>query len=262
MRVVGVLLVAALMVLPVGAANRIGRSFRQAHARRQRSSAGHARCRSGRGPDLRPGAGCDHRARRRRGVPGDAVIGGRSLPAMPAPDRSAASAADGEQSAHRPTRSSRWPSRVKRASPASSTAARCTASSTRRGTTTSATEPQLDAHEVVVMLGQVLGQLVPAELAGRGHPVDDTGVFEHDQVPVHRALRQRRRDAEDVGQGERTIGAGEDRRPACGARSCSAARRGAAGCPRCRRPCCASVVHHRREPTAIGADRTASRAGA
>ncbi len=50
--------------------------------------------------------------------------------------------------------------------------------------------PALDADEVVVVPGQILGQLVAGELVVGDDSTDGPGLFEHDQVPVHRALRQ------------------------------------------------------------------------
>ncbi len=50
--------------------------------------------------------------------------------------------------------------------------------------------PALDADEVVVVAGEILGQLVAGELVVGDDPTDGPGLFEHDQVPIHRALRQ------------------------------------------------------------------------
>jgi len=43
---------------------------------------------------------------------------------------------------------------------------------------------------VVVVLGQVLGELVASELVGGDDPVDDPGALQHGQVPVDAALGQ------------------------------------------------------------------------
>ena len=47
-----------------------------------------------------------------------------------------------------------------------------------------------DAHQMMVMTGEVFGHLEPSELVGAQHPAHDTGLLEHRQVAVGRALRQ------------------------------------------------------------------------
>jgi regulator of sirC expression with transglutaminase-like and TPR domain len=56
---------------------------------------------------------------------------------------------------------------------------------------------------MVVVPGQVFRELPARELAGAEHPVDDPGVFEHDQVPVDGALREALPAVEDLGDRER-----------------------------------------------------------
>jgi len=60
------------------------------------------------------------------------------------------------------------------------------------------------AHEVVVMLREVFGKLVPAELLVRHHAMDRPGLFEHGEVPVQGALREGA-PAREVGNGHRVL---------------------------------------------------------
>jgi hypothetical protein len=53
--------------------------------------------------------------------------------------------------------------------------------------------PARRADEVMMMLGEVLCQLVAAELVVGDDAPDDAGVLEGGEVPVHRALREPRR---------------------------------------------------------------------
>ncbi len=62
------------------------------------------------------------------------------------------------------------------------------------------------ADEVVVMAGQILRELVSRELVVRDDPVHDAGLFQHDEVAVHRALREPRPLGEDLGDRERPVG--------------------------------------------------------
>ena len=60
------------------------------------------------------------------------------------------------------------------------------------GAVKSWTSPQLRADEVMmVMPGEILGQLVAGELVAADDPVDHAGLFEDGQVPVRRRLGQR-----------------------------------------------------------------------
>lgn len=59
------------------------------------------------------------------------------------------------------------------------------------------------AHEVMVMPGEVLGQLEPSVIIGGDHPMDYPGFLQLRQVSVDRALCQRATLGEDLGQGER-----------------------------------------------------------
>ena len=90
----------------------------------------------------------------------------------------------------------------------------------------SSTRPHGGADEVVVVAHQVLGQLVaPAFVAG-DDAVDDADLLEHDEVAVGRALGERRAAGEQLGDGRRAGGVGEqvDDRPA-------AVRVALVGCP-------------------------------
>jgi len=49
-----------------------------------------------------------------------------------------------------------------------------------------------------MVLGQVLGELVPRELLSSDHPVHDAGLLEHDEVPIHGALWQAARPTRQV----------------------------------------------------------------
>ncbi len=63
------------------------------------------------------------------------------------------------------------------------------------------------AHEVVVVLGQVLGQLEAGELVARDDAVHDAGALEDAEVAVGRALGQVTGGAEQLGEGDRPVGA-------------------------------------------------------
>ena len=68
--------------------------------------------------------------------------------------------------------------------------------------------PAAGADQVVVVPGELFGELEARRL--RGHDaMHDAGLLQHDQVPVHRALRQAVAGLEDLGEGERTIRVGE-----------------------------------------------------
>jgi len=66
------------------------------------------------------------------------------------------------------------------------------------------------AQEMVMVLGEVLGQLVPGELVGGGHPTHDSRLLEHRQVAVHRALGQTIVLRQDFGEGQGTIRIAQD----------------------------------------------------
>ena len=95
----------------------------------------------------------------------------------------------------------------------------------RSDTVKSATEPHVGADQVVVMVvGEVLGQLEAGELVGAGHPVDHAARLEHGEVAVGRALGQAALD-QHLGGGERTAGVDEHLDQACAGPRCSAGRR-------------------------------------
>jgi hypothetical protein len=58
---------------------------------------------------------------------------------------------------------------------------------------------------MVVMLGEVLGELVVGMVATVHEPPHDTGVDQHGQAAIGRALRQRRVGAQDLGERHRTV---------------------------------------------------------
>ena len=109
------------------------------------------------------------------------------------------------QSAHRPTRSSRWCSVRK-------PAARGLVDRDRdrtfdrggRGEVFDAAAVR--AHEVMMVAGEILGELVAREV-GVGHePVHDPRLLEHHEVPVGRALGELGPGVEDLGDRERPVG--------------------------------------------------------
>src|SRR4051812_16204600 len=72
------------------------------------------------------------------------------------------------------------------------------------------------ADEVVVVLGEVLGQLVPSEVVPGDDATHDAGALEHGQVPVGRALREVAAVLEQLGDAEGAVRSFElvDQRPA------------------------------------------------
>jgi thiol-disulfide isomerase/thioredoxin len=64
--------------------------------------------------------------------------------------------------------------------------------------------PARRADEVVVVSGEILGQLPARELVGADDAVHDPGVLQHDEVAVHRALCEPGPVVEDLGNGERS----------------------------------------------------------
>ena len=63
---------------------------------------------------------------------------------------------------------------------------------------------------MVVVPGEVLGELVAGEVVRAVHPVHDPRLFEDGEVAVHRALGEARTVLEDLGDGEGSIGALQD----------------------------------------------------
>src|SRR5688572_7009673 len=57
-------------------------------------------------------------------------------------------------------------------------------------------------HQVVVVSGQFLGELVPGEAVLGGDPPDESGCLELRQVPIRGALRQVLATPQDVGEGK------------------------------------------------------------
>jgi hypothetical protein len=66
------------------------------------------------------------------------------------------------------------------------------------------------ADQVVVVLGQVLGQFVPGPLAGGDEALDQAALLQHGEVPIHRTLGEVAPPLEDVGDRERSTCAGEE----------------------------------------------------
>ncbi len=65
--------------------------------------------------------------------------------------------------------------------------------------------PAVRADEVMVVTGEILRELVARELVVRHDAVHDAGVFEHDEVAVHRALRELGAPGQDLGDREGSI---------------------------------------------------------
>ena len=65
------------------------------------------------------------------------------------------------------------------------------------------------ADLVVVVLGQVLGQLEARPLVARCHTLHQPGFLEHGEVAVHRALRHPRPGVEDLRDGQRAVAGGQ-----------------------------------------------------
>lgn len=70
--------------------------------------------------------------------------------------------------------------------------------------------PAAHADQVVVVLGQVLGELEVAVLVTGGDPVHDPGIDQFCEVAVRAALGQAPVPFEDVGDRQRPVGGGED----------------------------------------------------
>lgn len=67
------------------------------------------------------------------------------------------------------------------------------------------------ADEVMVMMtGEILGQLESTVLISALHPADDTGLGQHREVPVGRALRYASGGVQDLGDGQRPLCCGQD----------------------------------------------------
>ena len=69
--------------------------------------------------------------------------------------------------------------------------------------------PARRADEVVVVTGEVLGELPACELVGAHDAVHDAGLLEHHEVAVHRALREAATGLEDLGDRQRARRLGE-----------------------------------------------------
>ena len=89
-----------------------------------------------------------------------------------------------------------------------------------------------DAQQVVVMLGEVLGQLEAGELIAGGDPPDEPGGLQVGQVPVGGAARQAGQALGDVTDADRVAGADEQVDDGPPASWCSAGRSGAGGARR------------------------------
>jgi hypothetical protein len=62
--------------------------------------------------------------------------------------------------------------------------------------------PTVGADQMVVMTGEVLGELEPRVLVVGDDPVHETGLLEHDEIAVHRALREVTARRQDLGNGQ------------------------------------------------------------
>jgi len=70
-------------------------------------------------------------------------------------------------------------------------------------------QPTARADEMVMMLRELLGELVPGVVAVREDAPDDPGLFEHGEVAVRGALREPALLPEDLEDGERPLRTGE-----------------------------------------------------
>ena len=61
------------------------------------------------------------------------------------------------------------------------------------------------ADQVMVVFGEVLGQLEPGEFIGRDNAMHNAGVFEHREVSIDRTLRKVASQFEYFGNGDRMI---------------------------------------------------------
>ncbi len=66
--------------------------------------------------------------------------------------------------------------------------------------------PAVRTHQMMVVLGEVFGELVTREFVAGHHAVHDTRFFEHHEVAVHGTLRETRTSREDFGNRERSGG--------------------------------------------------------
>lgn len=66
------------------------------------------------------------------------------------------------------------------------------------------------ADEVVMVLGEVLGELVARDIVPDHETVHQARLFEHHEVAVHGARGQARSEVQDLGDREWTRGRGED----------------------------------------------------
>ena len=64
--------------------------------------------------------------------------------------------------------------------------------------------PTVRAHQVVVVPGEIFGKLVARKVVARHHAMNDAGFFEHDEVAIHRALREPVACGEDLGNRHRS----------------------------------------------------------
>ena len=102
-----------------------------------------------------------------------------------------------------PTRSRRWCWVRKPVVRVIAAAAAATERSSPADAGTSSTRPHVRADEVVVVTGEILGELPARELVGADDAVHDAGFLEHHEVAVHRALREVGALVEDLGDRER-----------------------------------------------------------
>lgn len=65
------------------------------------------------------------------------------------------------------------------------------------------------ADEVMVVLGEILGELVAGELAVAEHAPDDTGLLEQREIAVRRALRESFAGGEELWDRDRSISRGQ-----------------------------------------------------
>ena len=116
----------------------------------------------------------------------------------------------GVQSAQRPTRSRRWCSARNPAAGGRLDEGRLEPLLDRHGHGEVGHDAAVGADQVVVVAGQVLGQLEPGELVAAGDALDHPGGLQHAEVAVHRALREALAPGDHLGGGEGAVGLGQD----------------------------------------------------
>ena len=135
---------------------------------------------------------------------------------------------------HRPIRSSRWPTSANPARAATRSSVRSSVRSTSAGNGQVLHAPARSADQVVMVPGQILGELVPSVLVVGHHPAHHARLLEVAQVPVDGALREVPAAPQDLRDGDRAARRARGCPRAAGADPCIAARSRAGATRRCR----------------------------